>query len=204
MKKESTISKRLVELRKENGLKQFQVAEIAGVSIQTMSKYESADISVSVEKIRLLADYYNVDPAYLAGWTNDKHPKEYNGIIEYAFMPKEETQTVESIKNHNKTKWATLPETFLSKSKDYFAAVLTEPDIQTEQFEIGDMIIFEKTDAIENHEVGCFSIDGENVFIAELLEIDNQVVLNKKYPVIVNHWAYQCLGKAVAVIKSFQ
>ena len=54
------IANRLVNLRKENGLSQEQLAEKIGVSRQAVSKWERSEASPDTDNIILLAKLYNV------------------------------------------------------------------------------------------------------------------------------------------------
>ena len=61
-------SKRLKERRLELGLTQQQLAKAAGVTSATITRYETGDIkSVKLAVIDRLADYMDVDRAWLAG-----------------------------------------------------------------------------------------------------------------------------------------
>lgn len=50
----------LIELRKYNNYSQEKLAEMIGVSRQTLSKYETGEALPDIEKCRLLADVFSV------------------------------------------------------------------------------------------------------------------------------------------------
>ena len=73
-----TIGERIKLRRKALDIRQEDVAVIAGVSKQTIQKYETGIISnIPSDKIELVALALNVTPAYLMGWEEiEKEPSE--------------------------------------------------------------------------------------------------------------------------------
>lgn len=65
---------RLRRLRKEHQLTQENVASVLGVSQRTYSDYETGTRRLSIEKIIILARYYDVSLNYLTGVSNIKNP----------------------------------------------------------------------------------------------------------------------------------
>ena len=51
-------------LRLKNNVKQFQLADFLGISANTLSRVERGDISLSLEKIQILCDYFETTPNY--------------------------------------------------------------------------------------------------------------------------------------------
>lgn len=64
--------KRLRDLREDNNLYQKQIANIIKVSQQYYSEYEKGNRPIPIEKLIILADYYNVSLDYLVGRSNCK------------------------------------------------------------------------------------------------------------------------------------
>lgn len=64
--------RRLKDLREDNDLYQKEVANIIKVSQQYYSEYEKGNRPIPLEKVIMLADYYNVSVDYLVGRTNKK------------------------------------------------------------------------------------------------------------------------------------
>ena len=69
---------RLRDLREDKELSQRQVAEILGTSTQYYQKYEKGVRPISVERLELLADFYNTSTDYLLGRTkiSELYPKD--------------------------------------------------------------------------------------------------------------------------------
>jgi transcriptional regulator with XRE-family HTH domain len=89
----SNIGERLKYLRTNHKLTQEEVGERINVSKQTLYKYENGIITnIPSDKIELLADIYNVSPAYLMGWE-----KESNPIPLPSLTPKDEQQIAKDL-----------------------------------------------------------------------------------------------------------
>ena len=69
------IGERIKEARLALGYSAEQVAAFLGVSPATVYRYENGDISKLPSKfIKPLAEYLNVSPSYLMGWTEEGAP----------------------------------------------------------------------------------------------------------------------------------
>lgn len=63
-----TLAARLKDARINARMTLAEAADAASVSSPAISRYESADIAIPVEKLSALATAYGVSPAYLMGW----------------------------------------------------------------------------------------------------------------------------------------
>lgn len=61
---------RLKELRKEKKLTQEELAGEIGVSKITILRWENGERQIKPDKAQALADYFEVNPAYLLGFTD--------------------------------------------------------------------------------------------------------------------------------------
>lgn len=66
--------KRLKDLREDNDLMQKEVANIINTTQQQYSKYETGIRLIPIDKISILADYYETSVDYILGRTNIKEP----------------------------------------------------------------------------------------------------------------------------------
>ena len=66
--------KRLKDLREDNDLMQKEVANIINTTQQQYSKYETGIRLIPIDKISILADYYETSVDYILGRTNIKAP----------------------------------------------------------------------------------------------------------------------------------
>ena len=62
-----TLSDRLLQLKKENGLLQKEIAASIGISLRSYQRYESGERKPDSDILEKLADYFNVSLDYLTG-----------------------------------------------------------------------------------------------------------------------------------------
>lgn len=65
---------RLKEIREDKDLYQKNIAELINVSQQQYNKYELGINSIPIEKLNILANFYNTSIDYLVGRTNERKP----------------------------------------------------------------------------------------------------------------------------------
>lgn len=70
---------RLKEIRENHDLYQKDVANLLGITQQQYNKYELGINAISLEKINILADYYETSIDYLTCRTDERKP--YNKSI---------------------------------------------------------------------------------------------------------------------------
>lgn len=71
---------RLKEVREQRGLTRKDVAKLVGFSDGAMARYEAGE-AITTDKIEILAQFYNVNPAYLAGWSNKNGKQQPTRIV---------------------------------------------------------------------------------------------------------------------------
>ena len=65
---------RLKDIRKDRDLSQKDIAKILGTSQVQYSRYEMGIRLLPIDKLVILANYYNVSTDYLLGLTNERKP----------------------------------------------------------------------------------------------------------------------------------
>lgn len=65
--------KNLKELRMQAGISQQQLADVVGVSQQSINKYENHNIEPDIRTLVALADYFETSVDYLIGHTDITH-----------------------------------------------------------------------------------------------------------------------------------
>lgn len=63
---------RLKKLREQRGMSQQLIADLCGLHRNTISVYESGDVSPSIEHLMLICDALNVSSDYILGIGEDK------------------------------------------------------------------------------------------------------------------------------------
>lgn len=69
------LSRRLRQARKKKGLTQIKVAELIFMDRRTLHLFETNRRVPRVEMIERLAKIYDVNPAWLVGWSEDRERK---------------------------------------------------------------------------------------------------------------------------------
>jgi transcriptional regulator with XRE-family HTH domain len=70
--------KRLRDLREDADLNQMQVAKLLCCTQATYSRYESGELNIPIESLKILASYYNTSIDYITGFTDVKKPYKCN------------------------------------------------------------------------------------------------------------------------------
>ena len=179
-----------------------------GVQKSAIAKYENGRVpNLKKETISKLADIFNVTPNYLLGIDEPATPYFSNNIDIplYSDVCCGEGMFVED----NIEEYISLPESLLNSRKDYFCQYANGDSMKDESIHSGDLIIFEKTQSLNNGDIGCFSVE-DNVATCKKYYRDNTqncVILqpaNDKYsPIIINEYNYQSfkiIGKLALVI----
>ncbi len=65
---------RLKEIREDKDLKQIDIAKVLKTSQKQVSLYENGIRVIPIEKLDILANYYNTSIDYLVGRTNERKP----------------------------------------------------------------------------------------------------------------------------------
>lgn len=65
--------KNLRKLREEKKVTQKQLADVIGVSQQSINKYENHNIEPDLQTLMHLADYFNTSVDYLIGYSDLRH-----------------------------------------------------------------------------------------------------------------------------------
>ena len=61
---------RLKELRKEKKDTQAELANLMGVNVKTISRWEKGEFEIKPAQAKMLADYFGVSVGYLLGYSN--------------------------------------------------------------------------------------------------------------------------------------
>ncbi len=77
-----TLADNIRNLRKAKGLTQEQFAEIMGVSLQSVSRWETGISEPNIQVIAEIADYFETSIDYLVGAKTDKESKELKNLFD--------------------------------------------------------------------------------------------------------------------------
>lgn len=69
---------RIKDLREDHDLTQATIAKLLNCSQQTYSRYETGEITISINNLIMLASFYNTSTDYLLGLTDEIKPYKRN------------------------------------------------------------------------------------------------------------------------------
>ena len=72
--------KNLKYLRTRRGISQQQLADLVGISQQSVNKYENHNIEPEIAVLKRMADYFNTSIDFIVGHTTDRRRIEYTEV----------------------------------------------------------------------------------------------------------------------------
>lgn len=102
--------KNLKKLRNLHGISQQQLANVVGVSQQSINKYENQNVEPDISMLIKIADYFSTTVDYLIGRTESSNSTEnivlthdeYLVISGYRFLNDEEKQIIKMVINNHR------------------------------------------------------------------------------------------------------
>lgn len=195
------------------------LAEQLNTTRQTIHRYESGEISnIPSDKIEQIAKALDTTPSFIMGWDElnnsiyeaPKNKVEIVGQNLYLNIPLYESLSCGTglFVDDNVIEYITLPETLLNTNKEYFCQYATGDSMINENINEGDLLVFEKSQLINNGQIGCFCID-DNIATCKKFYKDYVSAIitlqpaNPKYPpiiVTVETMNFHVVGKLSLVI----
>ena len=159
----SITQERFIALMKEHNMTYRDVAEKTGISRSTLQRMATVeDTKIDLKYIQRLAKAFNVEPAYLCGWTDERYGTSENNKYEYIDIPvyhsipcDDEPVVIEHVN---------VPDRMLDRTMAYFALFADDDSMINENINKGDLMIFNKTSHLENNDIGCFCVDDSGTF----------------------------------------
>ena len=206
---------RIKHLREKVKKTQVELADLIGVSKQTLYKYENNIVTnIPSDKIEAIAKYTASTPEYIMGWTNENdqadvkmRPPKSEGwipVLGYvaAGIPIEAIEDVldwEQIDPH------------LLDSAEYFALEI-KGDSMSPRIQEGDIIIVRAQPDIESGEIGVIQVNGDEATCKRICKYKDEIVLksiNPQYPPMaykiseMSDIPINILGKVVELRRKF-
>lgn len=198
----------LKRLRYTRGLSQEDLAQILEVSQKTISSWETNRTEPNMGVVQQIADYFNVttdEMIYGIGQTvvHLPSPETVRTIPIYGDLSCGTGLFVDD----NIVDYITIPVSMLpNRNAEYFAQYASGDSMEGAGIFEGDLLIFKKTNQVDNGQIGCFCID-ENVATCKKFSlIAGQIYLlpmNDKYspiPVTPENECFRIIGLKVLQI----
>lgn len=190
---------KLRELRTERNLTQSDLAKELGVTKSTISRYETGVHSPQISHIKHFADYFDVNPYWLSGMSDEKYIKKdifikipVLGTIAagHPIIAEEYIEDYEYIKE--------------SECVDFCLKIKGDSMINARIYD-GDIVFIRKQDDVENGEVAAVLIDDEAT-LKRVYKVNGTVILHAENPIYTDmvfsakdYKQVRILGKAMSL-----
>lgn len=147
--------------RIELGLTMKEVAKACEVSEATVSRWESGDIGdMKRSRIAALANILHISPSVIVGYADDESIYK-SANISFMKIPLYEPIScgAGAFVEDNVIDYIAIPDDGLSPYKEYFAQIADGNSMIDAGIANGDIIVFEKSNTIDDGKIGCFCID---------------------------------------------
>lgn len=196
------LGEKVKKRRLELNLTQEELAKKMGYSSRVSINKIELGRPVSQKIIARLAETLDVSIPYLMGW--DEEEKPLNKIPLYSELC---CGTGLFVDDHIED-YIVIPDKMTKKGHEYFANFASGDSMIGKGIKDGDIIIFEKTNILENGDIGSFCIDDGNCVCKIFRRLPNGMIIlesaNDKYdpiPVDVTNECFRIIGKYVGMIR---
>lgn len=196
------LGEKVKKRRLELNLTQEELAKKMGYSSRVSINKIELGRPVSQKIIARLAETLDVSIPYLMGW--DEEEKPLNKIPLYSKLCCGTGLFVDD----QIEDYIVIPDKMTKKGHEYFANFASGDSMIGKGIKDGDIIIFEKTNILENGDIGSFCIDDGNCVCKIFRKLPNGMIIlesaNDKYdpiPVDVTNECFRIIGKYVGMIR---
>ena len=199
---------RLDKLLKEKDLSFYQISKITGINQSSFSDWKKKRSNPSYKNLKKIADYLEVDVDYLMGETDEKVTKPE--VREHMVQMPLYSQICcgnGGFVDDDIIDYISLPDAILNPKKTYFAQYAKGDSMDGANIHDGDLLIFEKTNILNNGEIGCFCVDNNEAMCKKFYKTDSGIIMlqpaNDKYDpiaVTIENQCFRILGKLAIVI----
>lgn len=175
------IGDRVKELRKQLSLTQKDLAEKLGLKSQTtIAAIEKNKNNPSNDLLMRMADLFKVSTDFLLGKEAPITASEALSVTAHDFISVPIVGAVRAglpiLATENIESSISLPSTMINKNKEYFALKI-KGDSMNLEFQDGSIIIVEKTNIVNNGEIGVVLIDSCEATVKKIIMNKNMITL---------------------------
>ena len=171
------IGDKIKKLRKEKGLTQKELGEIIGLKQSSIGMIEKNKQGLSSEKLKALANFFNVKIDYLM---NDKEEinKKRITINDFKIVPMLGTirAGMPILAEENLLGCYPILKSQIQRDKEYFILIV-KGDSMNLEFNEGSMLLIERTPCIETGEIGVIRINSYEATVKKVAINKNIITL---------------------------
>lgn len=171
-----TIGDNIREKRKQKKMTLEELSRFAGVSRQTLSRYENGIIAVPNDRIELIAKALETSPAVLMGWdTESKHSKGIRIPVLGSVPAGIPIEAIEDIVDYEE-----IPESMAHRGEYFGLRVNGESMVPV--FNNGDTVIIQKQDSADTGDYVVAMINGGEATLKRLKRSEDGIMLIPNNP----------------------
>ena len=197
------------KLLKERGITAYRVSKDTGIPTSSLTDWKKKRSKPKFKNMKILADYFNVPISYLLGEENEKvidKPEKKEHQIQMPLFARLSCGTGGFV-DEDIIEYISLPDTILKPNKEYSANYAKGDSMIDAGINDGDLLVFEKTNILENGNIGAFCVDNEEAVCKRFRKSEQGLIMllpaNEKYdPIIVDveNTCIRIVGKLALVI----
>lgn len=197
--------KRYMNLKK---VSQSDLSRDLNITSSTISDWVNAKKYPRMDKVQLLADYLNISKSDLVEECIQSNLTPItSNLIQIPVYGKISCGTGGFNEDYIDG-YFSIPENMINKSKEYFGMYADGDSMINENINPGDLIIFEKSQFLNNNEIGCFCID-ENIATCKIFQKTSDMIYlypaNTNYqpiPITVENTMFHIIGRLAFVVNN--
>lgn len=197
------------KLLNERGITAYRVSKDTGIPTSSLTDWKKKRSKPKFKNMKILADYFNVPISYLLGEENEKvidKPEKKEHQIQIPLYARLSCGTGGFV-DEDIIEYISLPDTILKPNKEYFANYAKGDSMIGAGINDGDLLVFEKTNVLDNGSIGAFCVDNEEAVCKRFRKSEQGLIMllpaNEKYdPIIVDveNTCIRIVGKLALVI----
>ena len=163
--------------REELKLSMGDLADLCGVSKATISRWESGDIeNMKRDKIKALADALRIKPSLLINNSIEDQVVNLPHITRIPLYASISCGTGMFV-DDNIEDYIAVPDKYIKPNHEYFANTACGDSMIGKGIKNGDVLVFERTNAIDNGEIGAFCINDDTAVCKTFRRLSNGMVM---------------------------
>lgn len=166
------MAKNIQKHMKINKVSRSEMSKALKVSYSTLSDWINAKTYPRIDKIEMMANYFNVNKSDLV---EDKNTVETVRVSTVPVLSKV-SAGMPIYAEQNIVDYIYLPTTEVKPGKEVFGLIVSG-DSMNKEFKENDIVIIEKDSIVENGEIGVVMINGYNATLKQIKYVNDSIIL---------------------------
>lgn len=185
-----------------------ELSDITGIPISSISQYMSGHVKPKHDRIYLICNALHINEAWLLGYDVPMEKGNLKKDIKKIPLYSQLCCGTGIFVDENIEDYIVIPDRMVKNGKEYFANTAIGDSMIGKGINEGDIIIFEKTNALENGNIGAFCINYGNCVCKIFRKLKNGIIIlesaNDNYDPIevdLTDDCFRIIGKYIGMIK---